>query len=126
MLQLLTRVFGVTSLILKVVDSLTKKFVGDEVVGRDVGLLACETDVLLRVQQSCPDTIITVTVSTAGYHHSVRHQVIANGTQELVRNWVCIIFRGRLIVWDKWRSLLFPLGICFRVDSRYCILPGAG
>lgn len=92
-LDLLPGVFGVSSLILEVVHSLSKKLVGNQVIRRNISLFTCVTDVLLRVQQSSSDTIITVTVATAGYNNSVSHQVIANGTQEFIGDRVRLVFR---------------------------------
>ena len=63
-------------------------------------------------------TVIAVTVSTAGYHYGVRHQVIADRTQEFVRDWVVVILGRRLVVWNKWRALFLSLSICLSLKKK--------
>lgn len=58
-------------------------------------------------------TFITVAVATAGYDNGVRHQIIANGTQQFVRNGIGIVLRWRLLTRHKWGALLLSLRIGF-------------
>lgn len=60
-------------------------------------------------------TVIAVAVPTAGDHHSVRHQVVADGTQQLIWNGVCIVLGRRLVVRDERRPLL--LSLCVRLPA---------
>lgn len=46
-LGLLPDMFGVSSLILEVVHSLSKKLVGNQIIRRNISLFTCKTDVLL-------------------------------------------------------------------------------
>lgn len=105
---------------------LTEELVCDEVVGRNIGLFAGVADVLLRVQQTGPDAVVTVAVPAAGDDHGVAHQVVADRTEQLVRYWVRLVLGCRLVPGNEGRSLLFALRVRLCINCRNGIFPCAG
>lgn len=58
-------------------------------------------------------TVVTVAVATAGDNHSVRHQIVTDGTEQLIGDRIGLVLGGRLLPGDE-RGTLF-LTQCIRL-----------
>lgn len=70
-----------------------------------------------RLQQTCPNTLITVAISTAGNNNSISHKIFADQTQQLIRHWIFFLGGRRLILGQKRRFLFLPNSIRLSING---------